>query len=86
MIWLAAALAVAIGCLIVAWRFFRKLEEGAPQASGDWCCVCLRDLDVGEVYEVRQHLEATGDELPGGGSWVASTYCPEHAPADAIEA
>jgi hypothetical protein len=52
--------------------------------SFDWCCICLIDLYEGEVWEKREHLELTGDEIPGGGSWVARTYCEEHAPADAM--
>lgn len=52
--------------------------------SSDWCCVCLVDLFEGEVWEVRQHMTPTGDEDGVGGSWIARTYCAEHAPADAL--
>jgi hypothetical protein len=48
----------------------------------DWCCICLRDLAADEVYEVREHGGI--DDHEGGGSWVVRTYCPEHAPPDAL--
>lgn len=55
-----------------------------PVVAVDWCCICLVDLQPGEVWEKRDHLQATGEEIEGGGSWVARTYCEQHAPADAM--
>lgn len=63
-------------------------RAGHPAARAnvrfDWCCICLHDLAPDEVWEAREHLEPTGEEVDGGGSWVARTYCAEHAPADAM--
>lgn len=56
----------------------------APVVAADWCCICLVDLQPGEVWEKRDHMQVTGEEIEGGGSWVARTYCEQHAPADAM--
>lgn len=63
------------------WLFGPKVER---KFSGDWCAICKADLFDGEVWEVREHLEGTGEEVGGGGSWMAATYCREHAPDGAI--
>lgn len=71
-------------------RLWRKLFGPRPRAIVgepiDWCSVCWVDLRSGEVWEVRDHLPNEAEMGGDGGSWMALTFCSEHAPADAIQA
>lgn len=77
-------------CLVALWRRLfgpRPQELPVPELapmSGDWCQTCHRDLRVGEVFELRNHFMNEPELGEEGGTWVASTYCENHAPIDAL--
>lgn len=86
----AAFLLVCVVVEIAGWRNRRAPERLSvdlpprPLVALDWCCVCMADLSAGEVWAIREHLDPTGEEEGGGGSWVERTFCEVHAPADAM--
>ena len=82
--------AAGISGLIVAAALFRERlmkwtpRRRKPEPSADWCATCLRDLPRGDVWEIRELQPPTGDEEGAGGSYLAQTFCREHAPRGAV--
>lgn len=76
----AFAVDLAVRCILAIWRERRR----KPEPSADWCATCLRDLSRGDVWEIRELQPPTGDEEGAGGSYLAQTFCREHAPRGAV--
>ena len=73
---------VLLGGAIVAQLVRRRRRP----MSRDWCTVCLVDLPVGGVYEVRHAVEDAAEAEAaglGGGTAFVATYCRRHAPKGA---
>lgn len=62
------------------WRRWRRRRKW----SRDWCSVCMRDLRVGEVWEVRSGHQKAEDGF--GGTYLSQTFCPTHRPPEATRA
>lgn len=76
---------VIVGLIAVGVAWTRRPDR---PMSGDWCRVCMLDLPVGKVYEVRSGHEVDLNDAgsPVGGTFVAATYCRKHAPKGAHRA
>lgn len=84
-------LAIILGCIgaaityvLVEWWEKRKAKP--VLLSDTACCVCHRTIEEGKVWEVAK--VGTNEDMDGpyrmGGWAIFATYCPEHAPEDAI--
>lgn len=82
---IAMVVAFVLAVVLIVIRTWDAAEPGTLDLSLDWCAVCFRDLPRGEVWEVREHLANTHEMGLDGGSFMATTYCAEHAPEGAIQ-
>lgn len=78
----AFAVDLAVRCILAIWRERRR----KPEPSADWCAVCLRDLPRGKVWEVREDERPFVGDDPSevGATYLAMTFCREHAPRGAV--
>lgn len=56
------------------------------QLSSDYCRVCDRQLEVGRVWELREHWANDDPEMTVGGTFGAIPYCRRHRPRGAVRA